>query len=66
MCSPPTRIRRRRNWETYDLFGEGVKMRSVRDEDEEIVGSLEYCFSGGRRPIVGGQGGRVGENGGGG
>jgi hypothetical protein len=29
-------------------------MRSVSDEDDDIVGSLAYGFSGGRRPIVGG------------
>lgn len=39
-------------------------MRSVRDEDEDIVGSLVYVFSGGRRPIVGAQRCRVDENGG--
>jgi hypothetical protein len=39
-------------------------MRSVRDEDEDIVGSLVYVFSGGRRPIVAAQGRREDENGG--
>jgi hypothetical protein len=34
----------------YDLFV-GFRTRLVREDEDEIVGSLVYCFSGGDRPI---------------
>ncbi len=34
----------------YDLFV-GFRMRLVREEEDEMVGSLVYGFSGGDRPI---------------
>jgi hypothetical protein len=57
MWNPATRIRFRRNWEMYDLFV-GFKTRLVREEEDDIVGSLVYCFSGGKRPIGDGVGRR--------
>ena len=39
----------------YDLFV-GFRTRLVREEEDEIVGSLVYCFSGGDRPIGDGLG----------
>jgi hypothetical protein len=41
----------------YDLFV-GFRTRLVREEEDDIVGSLVYCFSGGDRPIGDGVGRR--------
>lgn len=35
----------------YDLLV-GLKTRFVREEEEDIVGSFVYGFSGGNKPIV--------------
>lgn len=35
------------------MLGAEFRTREVRDEEDEMVGSLAYGFSGGSRPIVG-------------
>jgi hypothetical protein len=35
------------------VLGVAFRTREVRDEEDEMVGSLAYDFSGGSRPIVG-------------
>ena len=35
------------------MLGAEFRTREVSDEEDEMVGSLAYAFSGGSRPIVG-------------
>src|SRR5271170_2234770 len=49
----PTRIRFRSRGPRYGVLGVEFRTREVRDEEDEMVGSLAYGFSGGSRPIVG-------------
>jgi hypothetical protein len=54
MWNLPTRIRfRSRGPRMYGVLGVELRTREVRDEEDEMVGSLAYGFSGGSRPIVG-------------
>jgi hypothetical protein len=50
--NPAIRIRFRRYIDQYALLGEGLNTRVAREEDEDTVGSLEYDFSGGQRPMI--------------